>query len=456
MIGKGGDYLADYDVTVQGHLRGFEKLDEIEAKIQSLQGKSIDIKVNADGINNLNKTLTSSNLSSSISKQYKDVGKTAGTAYATGMQARIEEMARTQRTAFSSPLLTSDERAQQAFWKNQVSSTLEQANKYSNLVSTKAMSVKLSNLQTKAQGIDSGVENYNNLSAAIEKCVAAEQQLNTATSAYSASGTLDNANAMISAYDKLATSIQTANNELKITQNNASLIADTKKVADFQKSLQTFYDNNTRMHKQYGEQWQKLITDSSVAGLTNNQFKQLQTQASVLKKDISGSGLMGKSVLSGAKSAMGSLFKFASMYGIAQRVVWQVPKQIVQAVREVNAAQIELAKVTDLPSSTLNKYWDTATESAKKYGTTISDIISTTADWSRLGYNLQDAKELTDATALIQKVGDNMTQESSSEGMISVLKGFHLEASEASRIVDEVNEVNFAASVCSNTYALCA
>lgn len=246
--------MADYDVTVQGHLRGFEKLDEIEAKIQSLQGKSIDIKVNADGINNLNKTLTSSNLSSSISKQYKDVGKTAGTAYATGMQARIEEMARTQRTAFSSPLLTSDERAQQAFWKNQVSSTLEQANKYSNLVSTKAMSVKLSNLQTKAQGIDSGVENYNNLSAAIEKCVAAEQQLNTAASAYSASGTLDNANAMISAYDKLATSIQTANNELKITQNNASLTADTKKVADFQKSLQTFYDNNTRMHKQYDKQ----------------------------------------------------------------------------------------------------------------------------------------------------------------------------------------------------------
>ena len=56
-------------------------------------------------------------------------------------------------------------------------------------------------------------------------------------------------------------------------------------------------------------------------------------------------------------------------------------------------------------------------------------------------YNLQDAKELSDATALIQKVGDNMTQKSSSEGMISVLKGFHLEASEASRIVDEVNEV---------------
>lgn len=71
-------------------------------------------------------------------------------------------------------------------------------------------------------------------------------------------------------------------------------------------------------------------------------------------------------------------------------------------------------------------------------------------------YNLDDAKELSDMTTLLSRVGDNMTQESSSEGLISTLRGFKLQASDAKKIVDVANEVNFAASVYSNVYALCA
>ena len=56
-------------------------------------------------------------------------------------------------------------------------------------------------------------------------------------------------------------------------------------------------------------------------------------------------------------------------------------------------------------------------------------------------YNLDEAKELSDATTLLQKVGDNMTQQSSSEGMISVLKGFQMQADQAESIVDKVNQV---------------
>ena len=59
-------------------------------------------------------------------------------------------------------------------------------------------------------------------------------------------------------------------------------------------------------------------------------------------------------------------------------------------------------------------------------------------------------------TTLLQRVGDNMTQETSAQGLISTLRGFELDASSAQKIVDVANEVNFAASICSNVYALCA
>ena len=134
----------------------------------------------------------------------------------------------------------------------------------------------------------------------------------------------------------------------------------------------------------------------------------------------------------------------------------ELPSQMMDAVKDVDAAKIELTKVSDAPTSQLSDYWNEAAESAKKYGATISDVISSTASWSRLGYNLQDSKYLSDMTTLYQKVGDNMTQESASENLISTLQGFKLKAKDAGSIVDRINEVNVTASIYSNVYALCA
>ena len=61
-------------------------------------------------------------------------------------------------------------------------------------------------------------------------------------------------------------------------------------------------------------------------------------------------------------------------------------------------------------------------------------------------YSLDDAKKLSYVTTLYQRVGDNMTQESASESLVSTLQGFNMQADEAESIVDKFNEVanNFA------------
>ena len=151
--------------------------------------------------------------------------------------------------------------------------------------------------------------------------------------------------------------------------------------------------------------------------------------------------MTGSSKLTDMKRAFGQIFEFAGMYSAIQNIAFEVPRQMISAVRDVNASQIELTKVSDASSGQLSQYWDQAADSAKKYGATISDVINNTADWSRLGYSLDESKKLSDATTLLQKVGDNMTQQSSSEGMISVLKGFQKDADEAESIVDKVNQV---------------
>ena len=205
-------------------------------------------------------------------------------------------------------------------------------------------------------------------------------------------------------------------------------------------NVATYMENNTKALKKYGEQlatlqqqYKSATTEFEKSDL-DNQFKNLQSR-------ISAEGLTGKSGWDEFKRAGKQIAQFAGIYGAIQNIGMQIPSQMIGAVKDVNAAQIELTKVSDASGSQLTAYWSEASDSAQKYGSTISDVISSTADWSRLGYNLDDAKKLSDVTTLLQKVGDNMTQESSSQGLISTLKGFKMEADEASKVVDVVNEV---------------
>lgn len=202
----------------------------------------------------------------------------------------------------------------------------------------------------------------------------------------------------------------------------------------------TWLKNNTKAAKDYGEALtqlaakQKTATSSAELSRYNKEVRNIVSQAQL-------AGKTGRSFTEYFKKAFGRIFQFTGAYGLIQNVMWQVPRQMVQAVRDINAAQIELRKVSEASNAQLTAYWDEAAESAKKYGATISDVISSTADWSRLGYNLDDSKILSDLTTLYQRVGDNMTQESASEALISTLQGYQMTADQAEHIVDAFNEV---------------
>lgn len=199
-------------------------------------------------------------------------------------------------------------------------------------------------------------------------------------------------------------------------------------------------NNNTKAAKDYGEALtqlaakQKAATNSAELAQYNKEFRNIVSQAQL-------AGKTGRSFVDDFRQAFGRIFQFAGAYGLIQNVVWQIPRQMIQAVRDINSAQIELRKVSEASNAQLTAYWDEAATSAQKYGATISDVISSTADWSRLGYNLDDSKILSDLTTLYQRVGDNMTQESASEALISTLQGYQMTANQAEHIVDAFNEV---------------
>lgn len=205
--------------------------------------------------------------------------------------------------------------------------------------------------------------------------------------------------------------------------------------------MQSYINNNSKAWKKYKTQLEE-VRDAYKNVTTEGQKLEVDAKARDLKAKISAEGLTGANIWQDTKRAVNQIAQFTGIYGMLQNVVMEIPSKVVSNVKEINDAQIELAKVaSDASESQLSQYWDQAAESAKKYGATVSDVISSTADWKRLGYSLDGAKELSDMTTLLQRVGDNMTQETSSSGIISALKGFQLEADQAQHIVDVANEV---------------
>ena len=210
--------------------------------------------------------------------------------------------------------------------------------------------------------------------------------------------------------------------------------------------IQSYINNNSKAWKKYKAQLEE-VRDAYKNVTTAGEKLEVDARARNLKAQIASEGLTGASLWQDTKRAFNQIAQFTGIYGILQNVVATVPQQVVSNVKEINDAQIELAKVaSDASESQLSQYWDQAAESAKKYGATVSDVISSTADWSKLGWSLDDAKKLSDVTTLYQRVGDNMTQESASESLVSTLQGFNMQADEAESIVDKFNEVanNFA------------
>lgn len=317
--------------------------------------------------------------------------------------------------------------------RKKVLTELQNIQKEANNGSFEAQTTTIETTLSKYAGQDS--EYINKLRTQAEEIKKYQHEVREALSA-------DNIDAskVSTAYQKLEMATTRYGNALKEVKQVESRTLSSEEISGAANSVQTYMKNNTKALKEYGQQLETL--EEKYRNIkTLAQKLDLDKEFSSLKKEISAKGLSGISWFNDLKRAFSQISQFAGMYGIAQNLIQDAPRAVLNAVQEVNASQIELAKVSEASESQLSNYWDQAADSAKKYGATISDVITSTADWSRLGYNLNEAEELSDMTTLIERVGDNMTQESASEGLISVLRGFELQASDAQKIVDVANEI---------------
>lgn len=117
--------------------------------------------------------------------------------------------------------------------------------------------------------------------------------------------------------------------------------------------------------------------------------------------------------------------------------------ELVDAVREVDSAMVELRKVTDASSGTYDAFLDNAKSRSREIGSSVSDLVNASALFAKMGFNLSDSFDLGTTATILANVGDEIgSVEDATNTLISVLKAYGLETSAAASVTDKLNEVS--------------
>ena len=213
-------------------------------------------------------------------------------------------------------------------------------------------------------------------------------------------------------FNKITDAIANYDNVIKPTIDDlAKLNSVTKEVIESNQSVRTSIKNNTGENaldtkyerliakmKKWASDNPLAMKDASILKKYNNILNQLtdtskRTSDGIAKLEGEFSKLDGQIHETGQKGRtftgeMKNLFNVLGDRAIVSMVIEGIKdglRQMVNNVKEIDAAMTELKKVTNETSTTYNNFLKEAGSRASALGSTMTDLISSTADFAKLG-----------------------------------------------------------------------
>lgn len=166
-----------------------------------------------------------------------------------------------------------------------------------------------------------------------------------------------------------------------------------------------------------------------------------------VSKQISNIGIAAKSSQTFTDSLYSGLRNFNNLVNVIQGTV-QVVESLTSAVFELNEAQTEFKKVSDLTGSALDEYTEKASKLGDSVARTSANMISAATEFRKSSYNDEDSLILAKTASLFQNVADStLSAGDAASVIISQMKAFNITAEDSTKIIDVINEV-------SNNYAV--
>ena len=234
----------------------------------------------------------------------------------------------------------------------------------------------------------------------------------------------------------------------KAEKEAASAVQLRAKANNLSLSMDVWLQKNSKAADAFGRQIRNLQMELKSCDATR--LSGIQSEFKTITMQAEAAGKTGISMTDRLKM---QFTRLSSYFGAASVIIAgvQILKEGFQNVLDVDTKLTELYRVTDLTSSQYSNVYDTLTASAQKYGTTLTDLISQTADWSRAGFNdPKQAAGLAEITSVYQHIAD-IDADTSMENILTAYKGFEPQlkkqfgsdaAAAAEHIADVYNEID--------------
>lgn len=271
----------------------------------------------------------------------------------------------------------------------------------------------------------------------------AEQSMNTAFK----SGSVEQ---KIQSYNNYKRALESVRNQLKqnqiAEQSATNTVALNQAKQNLSLKMSNWLRDNSAAAKQFGGEIQNLQAQLKKCGnmsAVNNVGKAFNNVILQAKAAGVATQNLGDKIKT-QFSKYSSYFSVASVFMYTTRAL----RSMFNQVKAIDSAMTELKKVTDETDASYNDFLSNAASRAKEIGTTIDGLVSSTADFARLGYNFKDAQGLAEVANIYAVVGDEVEGvEGATESLISTMAAFKDEMNGMSNtdfamsITDKFNEI---------------
>lgn len=299
------------------------------------------------------------------------------------------------------------------------------------------------NNKTFANEIDNISKKMSFLNNASKETSDSVKQLNAAFNAMDEAKEAGDIELLTKRYNEYTDALKKAQNQIKIDDRRHS---ESKRSEKFELNKSSFsYDfekwakNSSAATNAFGDRIEELRNKIRTCDATNldnlkKEFKDLQRDVVLADKNTMSFGDKLKKKL----SDYGVYLSTAMITTEAVRVA----RQMINDVIELDTALIDLQKTTDASYSKLNEYYYKANDIAKQYGSTTKDIIQSTADWSRLGFTLDESEIMAQYSSMFRSISNGMDMDTATSGLVSIMKAFDIDAEDAlDGIISKINAV---------------
>ena len=137
-------------------------------------------------------------------------------------------------------------------------------------------------------------------------------------------------------------------------------------------------------------------------------------------------------------------FQRITDFGVAARILNKVQKEIAnvyQTILKLDEAMTDIRIVTGASVDEANSLMTSYNKLAKELGTTTTEVAKSASEWMRQGYSASESVNLITSSVKLARLGF-MDMSSATTSLTAVLKGFNLQATESSEIVDKLTRLD--------------